>query len=78
MKRYLKKKTEVEFATLYRELIDDEMKYSVNFRIFSQEFTIFLSKERCTPVTAGHIKNLFIVSKDLVYFTTCFGELGHL
>jgi hypothetical protein len=74
----LKPKTEVEFATLYRELIDDEMKFNVHFRISSQEFTIFPSKEQCNLTTACHIKNLFIVTIDLVYFTTCSGELGRL
>jgi hypothetical protein len=74
----LKPKTEVKFTILYREIIDDEMKFDMHFRTPNQEFTIFPSKVQCNLATASHIKNLFIVTKDLVFFTTCFGELGHL
>lgn len=74
----LKPKTEVEFATLFRELIDDEMKFNMHFRISSQEFTIFASKLHCNLTTSYHIKNLFIVVRDLVYFRKWFVELGHL
>jgi hypothetical protein len=62
----LKPKTELEFATLYREPIDDEMKFNMHFRISSQEFTIFPSNVQCSLTTAGNIKNLFIVTRDLV------------
>jgi hypothetical protein len=74
----LKPKTEVEFAILHLEIIDYEMKFNMHFRISSQEFTIFPSKVQCSLTTACHIDNLFIVTRDLVYFTTCFGELDHL
>lgn len=74
----LKPKTEVEFATLYHELIGDEMKFNMNFRISSQECAIFPSKVQWNLTTACHKNNLFIFTRDLVYFTTCFGELGHL
>jgi hypothetical protein len=39
-----KRKIEGEFATLYRELIDDEMKFYKYFRMSIQQFTILLSK----------------------------------
>jgi hypothetical protein len=38
-----KRKIEGEFATLYRELIDDEMKFYKHFRTSIQQFTILLS-----------------------------------
>ena len=40
----LKRKTECEFATLYRELIDYEMKFYIYFRMSIQQFSILLSK----------------------------------
>jgi hypothetical protein len=40
----LKRKTEGTFATLYRELIDNEMKFYIYFRMFIQQFVILLSK----------------------------------
>jgi hypothetical protein len=42
-----KQKTEGEFATLYRELTDEEMKLYVCFRMSIQRFTILLSKIQC-------------------------------
>jgi len=48
----LKPKTEVEFAILYREIIDDEMKFDMHFRTSNQEFTIFPSKVQCNLATA--------------------------
>ena len=40
----LKRKTECEFVTLYRELIDYEMKFYIYFRMSIQQFSILLSK----------------------------------
>ena len=40
----LKRNTECEFATLYRELIDYEMKFYIYFRMSIQQFSILLSK----------------------------------
>jgi hypothetical protein len=37
-----KRKIEGEFVTLYRELIDDEMKFYKYFRVSTQQFTILL------------------------------------
>jgi len=62
----LKPKTEVEFVTLFLELIDDEMKFNMHFGISSQEFTIFPSKVQCNLTTSCHIKNLFIVLYEMV------------
>ncbi|GFG33755.1 hypothetical protein Cfor_05487 [Coptotermes formosanus] len=42
-----KRKVEGEFATLYRELIDNEMKFYKYFRMSVQQFTILLSKVHC-------------------------------
>jgi hypothetical protein len=42
-----KRKVEGEFATLYRELIDNEMKFYKHFRMSVQQFTILLSKVHC-------------------------------
>jgi hypothetical protein len=38
-----KPKIEGELETLYRELIDDEVKSVMQFRIYSQEFAFFLN-----------------------------------
>jgi hypothetical protein len=42
-----KSKIEGEFATLYREFIDEEMKFYKYFRMLVQQFTILLSKIQC-------------------------------
>lgn len=42
-----KRKIEGEFATVYRELIEDEIKCYRYFRTSIQQFTILLSKAQC-------------------------------
>lgn len=48
--------------------------------VYSLYYThpVLVIHETCCSNLSATNKNFFIVIRDLVYFTTCFGQVGHL